>query len=296
MFSSLSSVFGHAGQGNYAAANAFLDALAWHRRAHGMPALTVNWGYLGEVGYLAGGAELGERLERQGVLSFTVAGGTGRAGEGHAEGARSGQRDAPGLVALARPGRHGSGIAAIGPPLPPGRCSAPDVAPHASLPSARRSPRGRAGGTPGAAGNADPRQGGACARDGPGAARRRRPLLQLGLDSLMAVELRNWIEGELRVNLPIVELMRSPSLSRLAEVLAEQLEAAAESPSHARRPDRGLEGARKWPHPGAAGPGAAPEVLLERVGDLSGEQVDALLAALLQGEHTAEPADNRTAT
>ena len=78
MFSSLSSVFGHAGQGNYAAANAFLDALAWHRRASGLPALTVNWGYLGEVGYLARRSELGERLERQGVLSFTVPAGAGR--------------------------------------------------------------------------------------------------------------------------------------------------------------------------------------------------------------------------
>src|SRR5262249_10222306 len=73
MFSSLSSVFGHAGQASYAAANAFLDALAWHRRARGLPAQTVNWGHLGEVGYLAQRPELGERLERQGVLSFSVA-------------------------------------------------------------------------------------------------------------------------------------------------------------------------------------------------------------------------------
>src|SRR5262245_22171414 len=72
LFSSLSSVFGHAGQGNYAAANAFLDALAWHRRANGLPALAVNWGHLGEVGYLAQRPELGERLERQGVMSFPV--------------------------------------------------------------------------------------------------------------------------------------------------------------------------------------------------------------------------------
>ena len=42
------------------------------------PRLTVNWGYLGEVGYLAQRAELGERLERQGVLSFTVRAGAGR--------------------------------------------------------------------------------------------------------------------------------------------------------------------------------------------------------------------------
>src|SRR6185437_9568233 len=62
----------HAGQGNYAAANAFLDAMAWYRRALGLPALTVDWGHLGEVGYLARRPELGERLERQGVLSFTV--------------------------------------------------------------------------------------------------------------------------------------------------------------------------------------------------------------------------------
>src|SRR5262249_30600903 len=38
----------------------------------GLPALTINWGHLGEVGYLARRSELGERLERQGVLSFTV--------------------------------------------------------------------------------------------------------------------------------------------------------------------------------------------------------------------------------
>jgi len=50
-------------------------------------------------------------------------------------------------------------------------------------------------------------------------------LTQLGLDSLMAVELRNWIEGELRLSLPTVELMSGPTVVRLAELLLAQIEA-----------------------------------------------------------------------
>jgi aryl carrier-like protein len=110
-----------------------------------------------------------------------------------------------------------------------------------------------------------------------------RPLLQLGLDSLMAVELRNWIEGELRVNLPIVELMRSPSMSRLAEVLAALFDAEADAPP----PGPGQVGApveqATTLTPVLSTLEAAPEALLERVGDLTGEQVDTLLATLLHG-------------
>jgi hypothetical protein len=47
MFSSVSSIFGNPAQGNYAAANSFLDSLAHHRRALGLPALTMSWGVLG---------------------------------------------------------------------------------------------------------------------------------------------------------------------------------------------------------------------------------------------------------
>lgn len=62
LFSSIASIFGSPGQGNYAAANAFLDALAQHRRWWNLPALAVNWGPWANVGMAA---RLGEDDKRR---------------------------------------------------------------------------------------------------------------------------------------------------------------------------------------------------------------------------------------
>jgi acyl transferase domain-containing protein/acyl carrier protein len=76
MYSSAASLLGSSGQGNYAAANAFLDALAHRRNALGLPATSIQWGPFSEVGLAAAESNRGQRLSMQGVQSFTPDEGT----------------------------------------------------------------------------------------------------------------------------------------------------------------------------------------------------------------------------
>ncbi len=72
MYSSVASIFGSAGQGNYAAANSFLDAFAHYRRSKGLPALSVNWGSWKKLGMTARLDPRDQlRFEKQGIDGIT---------------------------------------------------------------------------------------------------------------------------------------------------------------------------------------------------------------------------------
>lgn len=217
LFSSLSSVFGHAGQANYSAANALLDGLAHHRRSLGLPACVINWGHLGEVGYLARREELGERLRRQGVLSFRV-----EQAFQSLEHLLMNELVQTSVLRMDWSLWRGLGIS--------GEVSSrfahlvQQVGEHDQNVATADQIRDAAGDE---RANLVTRM--LCLKIGSllGIQEERldmnRRFVELGLDSLMAVELRNWIESQLEVSLSIGRLMRDTSPDDLVELILERI-------------------------------------------------------------------------
>ena len=72
MFSSISTSVGNPGQGNYVAANAFLEGLATYRRSIGLPAKAIGWGLVSDVGMAENRQDLVRIFKQRGMVTMTA--------------------------------------------------------------------------------------------------------------------------------------------------------------------------------------------------------------------------------
>ena len=214
LFSSAASLLGSSGQGNYAAGNAFMDALAHYRKAQGLPALSLNWGAWSEVGMAAAlEGQDQRRWAAQGMGAMTPEQGLAIFGELlDAESAQIGVlpinwttlsrrgNESPLLSELLAQAQAKQAQPARGQPEILSRLAETPPNKKLSVLSAHVSEQAIRvlGLNPSQA--IDPRQ----------------PLNEMGLDSLMAVELRNALGQSLGRTLPATLLFDYPTLESLA--------------------------------------------------------------------------------
>ncbi len=228
LFSSAASLLGPPGAANYAAANAFLDALAWHRRAEGRPALSVNWGPWAELGFFTR-TELQSYFAQYGVEAMP---------------ADDNLRALSSLLTRAATQAVVLDIdwarwhSDVQPPL----LAELGIAPSGDKPQAEAAP-GPGAGLADALQGATPEErqrllesylselAGGKLGLAPANLDIQAPLNSLGVDSLITLELRMQVERDLGLVVPVTKLLEGPSVASLAEWLRDHLpEAPAGTP------------------------------------------------------------------
>jgi acyl transferase domain-containing protein/NADPH:quinone reductase-like Zn-dependent oxidoreductase/acyl carrier protein len=286
LYSSWTSLLGSAGQANHSSANAFMDALAWRRRAVGLPGLSINWGAWGEIGSAIQG-DRAAYLARKGVGTFTPAQGQEALGGLLSEGTRQAGFSpfdvtawrASSQTAAASKFTELLGSAAKAEEVAPEQPTEAGPLREALLaakagPTRRRVMEGRVQKhlarvlrLPAARFDAS------------------KPFKAMGLDSLTAVELRNHLEDDTGLKLPATLVWNFSTISALAGELAGKMGVLLDSESATN--GHGTNGKQE----GAALPLTADDELelrraLEDLEQLSEEEVRRLLAGETSGEHT----------
>jgi acyl transferase domain-containing protein/acyl carrier protein len=216
LFSTGSAFMGSAGQANYAAANAFLDGLAHHRRARGLPATSINWGPWSDVGMAAALSDREARRWRSSGLDMIPPADGVRVLErllhelptqvavlpfDWARFARAVGAVPPFFSAVARPAESRAPVR-----QPDVRDALRTAEPNARLELLKRHVHERVASVLGIDSSAaiSPSQG----------------LSDLGMDSLMAVELSNQLQASLGCKLPSTIAFEYPTLAALSAFLA----------------------------------------------------------------------------
>lgn len=224
-FSSITSLLGNAGQGNYAAANAFLDALAYYRKSLGLPGLTVNWGPWGEVGMAA---KMGDReqtrLSSLGIRPIAPTAGMAMLGN-----AIAGNEPQIAVIDI----NWAKYLQQFSPD------SQPPLLSNLAVESQLESAASNAVLSPAAvkqqlqAGNLEQRQqvltrylqnliGQFLGYDSANPPDAFQSLNELGLDSLTSIQVRNKVKSELEIDLPLAKFMGDTNIDLLAKNLQEQ--------------------------------------------------------------------------
>ena len=212
LFSSMTALVGQFGQAAYAAGNAFLDALAHHRRAAGLAALAINWGPWAEIGLVARGLPAGDVQlpgarwiapeEGMRALARLIAGDAAQVAVIDAD--WNAMPEMPLLSTLAAPAP--TQAAAERPRLELLELlEAPRPEREALVAEALRAEAARV------------------LRIDPARLSLGHPLTSFGMDSIMAVELRTRIQTRYRVKLSLVQVFTAP-LAQLAAHVAELIE------------------------------------------------------------------------
>jgi acyl carrier protein len=231
LFSSAVAILGSPGQGNYAAASAFLDGLAHARSAGGLPAVSINWGPWSQVG-LASAPDRIRFVSAHGVTPITPERGVALL----AEALDAGRTQVVAINFDPRARSERSARLARWPLL--SRLAGADGNGHGS--GSSREPAGEVRRTILALPFGIARMAAMQAHVQNHIARVLRvpvsqidadmPLRTLGLDSMMAVELRDHLEASLGVTLSATVVWSYPTLQQLAVNLLERIDPAAPSP------------------------------------------------------------------